>query len=281
MGQLRDRMEQDLVLKGFSEKTRRNYLYYCGRFAAHFNRSPADMGEAEIREYLLMRRNEDQVAHSTYRQIWAALKFLYSVTLQRPWAVESIPGPRNRPPRLPRVCNSDQLLKLFSCLQNPKYRALFMTCYGSGLRISEACQLKVEDIDSKRMVIRIRGKGDKDRYTILSPRLLTMLRTYWSLARPKEYLFPGKDPKKPITPESARQAFVAARGKANLGAWCRPHVLRHSFATHLLEAGTDLLVIKALLGHTSIRTTCLYTHVSTEHLSKVVSPLDRLPELES
>jgi len=155
---------------------------------------------------------------------------------------------------------------------------LVMACYGAGLRIREACQLRVSDIQSKQMVIRVcQGKGCKERYTVLSPRLLEALRSYWRMAQPRDWLFPGQGPSGHITPRSARVAFRSAREQAGLGDRCTPHVLRHSFATHLLDAGTDLVLIQALLGHASIRTTSRYTHVSVARIQETISPLDRLP----
>ncbi len=186
-------MEQYLILKGFVPTTRRNYLLYCHKFAAHYRRSPAELGETEIRAYLLHLIEVDQVSYPTYRQILAALKFLYRSTLGREWEVNRIPIPKHRQPPLPRVLHHDQLLALFAALRRPKYRGLLMTCYAAGLRISEACRLRVEDIDSQRMVLRVpQGKGAKERYTILSPRLLIVLRLYWQLTRPREWLFPGQ-----------------------------------------------------------------------------------------
>lgn len=277
MGQLRDRMEQDLVLKGLASTTRRNYLLYCRKFAAHYGRSPEQLGEPEIRAYLLHLIQVEQVSYATYRQILAALKFLYTTTLDREWEVKRLPFPKHRRAALPRVLRNDQLLALFAALKRPKYRALLMTCYAAGLRIGEACRLRMEDIDSRRMVLRVVGKGSKERYTVLSPRLLTLLRVYWKLNRPSVWMFPGQGVAGHILPDSVREVFRRAREQAGLGPWCTPHVLRHSFATHLLEAGTDLVMIKALLGHNSISTTCVYTHVSTDRIGKVPSPLDELP----
>lgn len=256
MGQLRDRMEQDLVLRGLAPTTRRNYLLYCRKFAAHYDRSPEQLAEPEIRAYLLHLIQVEQVSYGTYRQVLAALKFLYSTTLRREWEVNRVPFPKYRRPALPRVLRREQLLALFAALKSPKYRGLLMTCYGAGLRISEACCLRVTDIDSQRMVLRVQGKGAKERYTVLSPRLLEMLRVYWKLSRPTDWLFPGLGGAGHISPATVRAVFQKARDEAGLGAWCTPHVLRHSFATHLLESGTDLVVIKSLLGHSSINTTC-------------------------
>lgn len=278
MGQLRDRMEQDLILKNLSPATRRNYLLYCRKFAAHYQRSPEELGEIEIRDYLMYLLQIEQVSYATYRQILAALKFLYTVTLGRPWEVERIPFPRRAPQAFPEVLQKSQLLQLFTALRSPKYRTLFLTCYAAGLRISEACALRVEDIDSQRMVIRVRyAKGSKQRYTVLSQQLLLALRAYWRVQRPPEWLFPGQGKVPHISPDTARQVFRAAREQAGLGRWCTPHTLRHSFATHLLESGTELVVIQALLGHSTIRTTTTYTHVSTDHIAQVTSPLDALP----
>jgi integrase/recombinase XerD len=278
MGQLRNRMEQDLILRRLSPATRRNYLLYCRKFAAHYGRSPEELGEAEIREYLLHLMQVEQVSHSTYRQILAALKFLYTVTLGRRWEVERIPFPRHRRNSFPEVLRRDQLLALFRALRRLKYRALLMTCYAAGLRISEACQLRVEDIDSRRMVLRVRyAKGSKQRYTVLAPRLLELLREYWKRERPPEWLFPGQGKSGHICADTVRQVFRRAREEAGLGKWCTPHTLRHSFATHLLEQGTELVVIQALLGHSTIKTTCTYTHVRTDHIGQVHSPMDVLP----
>jgi integrase/recombinase XerD len=278
MGQLRDRMEQDLILRNLSPATRRNYLLYCRKFADHYWRSPEELGREEIRDYLLHLIQVEQVSYATYRQVLAALKFLFCVTLRRPWEVERIPFPRRPKNDFPRVVSRDDLTRLFASFRSLKYRALFLTCYAAGLRISEACALRVEDIDSQRMVIRVRyAKGSKERYTLLSPRLLAILREYWKIARPKEWLFPGQGRSPCLSPETARQVFRAARDRADLPDWCTPHTLRHSFATHLLESGTELVVIKALLGHSKLGTTTRYTHVRTDHIAKVTSPLEGLP----
>ena len=278
MGQLRDRMEQDLILRKLSPATRRNYLLYCRKFAGHYGRNPEELGEAEIRDYLLYLIQVEQVSYATYRQILAALKFLYSVTLGQAWEAKRIPFPRRPPQDFPEVASRDQLVQLFAALRSPKYRALFLTCYAAGLRISEACALRVEDIDSRRMLIRVRyAKGSKQRFTVLSQQLLLALREYWKVARPPEWLFPGQGKLPHVSTDTARHVFYAARDEVGLGKWCTPHTLRHSFATHLLESGTELVVIQALLGHSTIRTTTKYTHVRTDHIATVTSPLDTLP----
>jgi integrase/recombinase XerD len=278
MGQLRDRMEQDLKLKGFCPATIRNYLLYCRQFAAFYGRSPDELGEAEVRAFLMHQIEVAHVAHTSYRQVYAALKFLYTVTLGRPGVVGQIPFPKHQPSRLPKVLTADELTAFFAAFRSTKYRALFLTCYAAGLRLGEACQLQVDDIDSKRMVIRVRnGKGNHERLTVLSPHLLEVLRAYWCLAKPKVWLFPGIKSDHPVTPDTARNAFHCARKDANLPHYT-PHSLRHSFATHLLDAGTDLVLIQQLLGHRSISTTSLYTHVSLARIQQAQSLLERLPD---
>jgi integrase/recombinase XerD len=278
MGQLRDRMEQDLKLKGVSPATIRNYLLYCRKFAAFFMRSPEELGAAEVRAFLLHQIEVEQLAYASYRQVYAALKFLYSVTLGRPGEVSRLPFPRCRPSALPKVLTADELTAFFAALRKAKYRALFMTCYAAGLRLGEVCHLRVTDIDSVRKVIHVRsGKGGKERLTILSPRLLEVLRDYWRLIKPSDWLFPGATPARPVALDTARNVFHRARVQAGLPQGYTPHSLRHSFATHLLDAGTDLVLIQSLLGHRSIHTTSRYTHVSLARLQRASSPLDRLP----
>ena len=278
MGQLRDRMEQDLKLRGFSPATIRNYLLYCRNFVAFFMRSPEELGIADVRAFLLHQIEVEQISYGSYRQTYAALKFLYSVTLGRPAEVSQIPFPKRKPTALPEVLTVVELTPFFAAFRKPKYRALFMTCYAAGLRLGEACHLRIEDIDSQRMVIHVRaGKGGKDRLTILSPRLLEVLRAYWRLAKPRTWLFPGGTPDRPVALDTARAVFHRARVQAGLAPGYSPHSLRHSFATHLLDAGTDLVLIQNLLGHASIQTTSRYTHVSLGRLQQATSPLDLLP----
>jgi integrase/recombinase XerD len=280
MGRLRDRMAEDLRLRNFSPATRRNYLIYARKFVAFFMRSPEELGEAEIRQFLLHQLEVKRLSYSTYRQIYAALKFLYTVTLQRPWEVDPIPFPRQREWPLPVILSPDELAVLFQTFRRLKYRALFMSCYGAGLRINEACHLRVTDVDSKQMLIHVRHpKGGQERLTLLSAKLLEVLRAYWREHKSRLWLFPGTTPGQPVSREAARAALAKASLEAGLTKKCKPHTLRHCFATHLLDAGVELVVLQALLGHRSIRTTSCYTHVSVPHLQKVVSPLDRLPTI--
>src|SRR5262245_57688952 len=278
MGQLRDRMERDLKLKMFSPATIRNYLLYGRNFAAFFMRSPEELGEPEVRAFLMHQLEVAQVSYSSYRQTYAALKFLYTVTLGRRGEVSRIPFPKRPPGRLPKALTADELTAFFAALREPKYRALFMTCYAAGLRLSEVCHLHVNDIDSGRMVVHVRiGKGAKERFTVLSPRLLEVLRTYWRLTRPCLWLFPGSNPQRSISPDTARNAFRRACAAAGLPPDYTPHSLRHSFATHLLDAGTDSILIQNLFGHQSIKTTSRYTHVSLPRIQQAPGLLERLP----
>jgi site-specific recombinase XerD len=232
------------------------------------------MGEEEIRAYL-MHRIERQCSHETYRQVWAGLKFLYTVTLRRPIEVEHVPF-RRKPPRLPNVVSGTEVSALLDAVTDMKYRAVLMTMYGGGLRIAEACQLRPGDIDSKRMLIHVLGKGDRERYTILPQRLLEFLRQYWRQSRPKEWLFPAASKQGHVSVDSVRKVFRKALTAAHIHKPLSTHCLRHGFATHLLETGVDIKVIQELLGHKSLRTTTIYTHVTLEHVGRIRSPLDLL-----
>jgi integrase/recombinase XerD len=280
MGRLHDRMAEDLRLRNFSPATRRNYLLYARKFVAFFMRSPEELGEPEIRQFLLHQLEVKCLSHSAYRQIYAALKFLYTVTLGRAWEVERLPRPRLRQRSLPVVLSADELAALFQAIRRLKYRALFMTCYGAGLRINEACHLRVADIDSKQMLVHVRHpKGGQERITLLSAKLLEVLRAYWQEEKPRLWLFPGATPDQPLSRDVARAALHKASLDAGLTKKCTPHTLRHCFASHLLDAGADLVVLQALLGHQSIKTTSRYTHISVQRIQKLVSPLDLLPTI--
>lgn len=276
MGQLRTRMETDLKLTGYSPSTRKIYLLYARRFAKYHMRSPAEMGETEIRQYLLHMVEEKRISRGTYRQIRAALIFLYTVTLKRQTEVAHLPV-RRRSVRLPEILSGTEVEALLDAIRVDKYRGIMMAQYAGGLRISEACQLRAEDIDSRRMVIHIRNaKGGRDRYTVLSVRLLAFLRDYFQEHRPGDWLFPGKTRNGHASADTSRIVFHAAVASAGITKRITPHVLRHCFATHLMESGASLAVIQALLGHRSLYSTEVYTHVSVEHIGRVQSPLDIL-----
>ncbi len=276
MGQLQDRMEADLRLAGYSPSTRKIYLLYAKLFAKHYMRSPAEMGEEEIRQYLLHMIEEKKISRETYRQIRAALIFLYTVTLKRQTEVEHLPVQRKKI-KLPVVLSGIEVERLLDAICSQKYRAIIMAQYAGGLRISEACRLRPQDIDSKRMVIHVHdGKGGRDRYTVLSERLLGYLRDYYRKHRPDGWLFPGKTAQGHASKDTTSKVFHAAVATSGISKKITPHVLRHSFATHLLESGVDIAVIQALLGHSSLRATEVYTHTSVEHIGQVKSPLDLL-----
>jgi site-specific recombinase XerD len=270
-------MTEDLKLSGYSPSTTRIYLHYCQYFAKHFMRSPAEMGEKEIRSFLLHLLIERDLSHESYRQCYAALKFLYMVTLKRPFEVESIPR-HKKPHLLPNILSGSEIVSLFSAFTHLKYRTVAMTIYGAGLRISESCRLCVKDIDSKRMLIHVRqGKGNRDRYVMLSKRLLKALREWWKVARPLNFLFEAARGKSsPMSDTAFRNALRRAARKAGIQKRVTSHLLRHCFATHLMEIGTDVATIQFLLGHRRIEATARYTHVSTRRIQQVLSPLDIL-----
>jgi len=276
MTPLRQKMTEALELRGVSPKTLRLYVDCVARFARHYGKSPEKLGRTELREYLLYLLNERKVASGTYKQALSALRFLYRWVLEQGDVVEDIRGPRPER-RLPVVLSFEEVHRFFAAIPSFKHRTLLMFAYAAGLRVSEAAQVRVCDIDSQRMVIRVvQGKRKKDRYTILSPLLLQMLRHYWWAARPKNYLFPGRGKGGVVRSSTLQGVCTNARRAAGLAKEVTPHTLRHSFATHLLEAGTDLRVIQELLGHSSPRTTALYTHVSTKLIGQTKSPLDLL-----
>lgn len=276
MGQLHDQMEADLVVGGYSPSTRKIYLLYARRFAGHFMRSPAELGANHVRQFLLHLVRDCQVSRETLRQVRSSLRFLYAVTLNRPVDIEWLPVPRGQK-RLPVVLSGSEVAALLDAARTPKYRMIFATLYAAGLRISEACALRPEHIDSKRKLIRVVGKGNKERCTLLSPRLLRKLREYWRETRPQGgWLFPGGTRAGHISKEAARKVFRDAVKTAGITKKITPHVLRHTFATHLIDAGTDVTVVQVLLGHTSVQTTQIYTHTTVEQIARTRSPLDLL-----
>jgi integrase/recombinase XerD len=280
MSELRQRMQTDLRIRNYAERTQEIYITRVAEMATHLQRSPVALGGEEVRDYLRYLKEERKVSRSSFAQVVAALRFLYGYTLDRPEMVPHIPYPRSKR-RHPVVLSPGEVVRLLKAIRNMKHRTVAMVLYGAGLRISEALALELRDIDSARMVITVRhGKGDADRQVALSAVLLEALRTYWLAYRPAGCLFPGRDREKPMVSSTIQRALKAARVRAGIAKPAGPHVLRHSYATHLMEAGTDLRVIQTLLGHRSLRTTQIYTHVSTERVRATRSPLDDLgPEL--
>ncbi len=279
MTPLRLRMIEDLKLRNLAPRTIQAYIGRVAAFARHFGRSPEDLGRDEVRAYLLHLVREKHVSWSTYNQTVAGLRFLYEVTLGREGVLVRVACPK-QPKKLPVVLGLDEVARLFAAVVGLKHRAILMTAYAAGLRISEVVALRVDDIDSQRMVLRVRqGKGRRDRYVMLSPRLLALLREYWKAARPTDWLFPGDLPGRPLTASTVHRVCVQAARDAGLGKHVTVHTLRHSFATHLLEAGTDIRTIQVLLGHRNLKTTAVYTHVSPVAVEATRSPLDRLGPL--
>ena len=276
MTPLRRRMTEDLTLHNLSLKTARRYIKWVADFAQHFHTSPEHLGPEHVRTFLLHLIQERKVSWNIHKEARLALQFLYRVTLGREEVVEKVAHPK--PPKtLPVVLSQDEMARFLDALQNPKHRAVLMTAYAAGLRLSEVARLRVEDIDSARMVIHVRqGKGHKDRDVMLSPRLLAVLREYWKLQRPRPYLFPGRHPDRPISPRTVQMVCGRALKASGVGKHVHMHTLRHSFATHLLESGTDLRTIQVLLGHHSFSTTARYLHITTATLKSTRSPFDGL-----
>jgi len=276
MTALRRRMIEDMTLRNFAPHTIQVYVERVVTFARYYNVSPQDLGPEQIRAYLLYLVQQRHVSWSYFNQARCALQFLYRVTLGKDWVVEAVACPKQQK-KLPIILSLDELVRFFKAVTNLKHRAILMTTYAAGLRLSEVRHLRVDDIDSQRMVIRIRqAKGHKDRYVMLSPRLLAILRQYWKAVRPRNYLFPGADPDRPINPRTVQEVCKAALRAAGIKKKVTVHTLRHSFATHLLEAGTDLRTIQILLGHQNLGTTARYLHISTAALKATHSPLDAL-----
>ncbi len=276
MGQLENRMRQDLQMAGLAESTQKIYLGVARDFVRYFGRSPAEMGQEEVRAYVQVLQTERQLGPSQLKQHLAALRFLYAKTLGRPQDVSWISWPK-QPHVLPDVLSLEEVTALLDALKSPRNRAIVTTMYSCGLRVSEACSLRVDSIDSARKVIRVLGKGNRQRELPLEAALLQVLRSYWSFARPEgPYLFCARGSTNPAPHQSVRNALEAAKLEAGLSKRANPHVLRHSFATHLLEAGTDLRIIQHLLGHSTIRTTQRYTQVNRATIQGVQSPLEQL-----
>jgi len=274
---LRQRMIDDMTVRNFAPNTMVNYLKQVSYFARHFGRSPERLGPEQIRSYQIYLAKEKRVSVSTSTVAVSALRFLYRVTLKQDWVVAMIPTPKKEH-RLPVILSPEEVLRLLEAAPSFAHRVIFSTMYGTGVRVSEALHLRVPDIDSQRMMIRIQqGKGHKDRYVQLSPKLLELLRTYWRTVRPQQWLFPGQVPNQPLGREAVGQAVTHASQRAGLRKDPSPHSLRHAYAVHLLEAGANLRKIQLLLGHRSLATTARYLCLATHTICATTSPLDLLP----
>lgn len=276
MGELREAMKQELVLHGYSPRTIKAYVQHVARFTRHFGKSPRELGREEIYDYLLYLANEKRVSRAYRDQAVSALKFLYGRVLGRSFVAEALPRPRKEY-KLPSVLSAGEVRRFLGSVRNIKHLSILMLMYSAGLRVGEVVKLRVEDIDSDRRMIHIRGaKGRKDRYSVLSGVALNVLRMYWRLYKPRDWLFPGGKSGRHITLRSVQRIVERTREKAGIRKCISAHTLRHSFATHLLEGGTDLRYIQELLGHKSSKTTEVYTHVTRRDVGRIVSPLDNL-----
>jgi integrase/recombinase XerD len=272
------RAEEELLLAGYSGRTRKNYLGYIRRFGEWSPRPLRQTGAEEVRDYLLYLVRHRRVSRSVRGQALGALRFLTRKVLGRPSELDLIPMPR-RSRQLPAVLSREEVEALIRAARHPTREALVMFLYSAGLRVGELIRLKPEDLESERGLIRVRqAKGRKDRYTLLSDRALGAARRHWKLQPASPWLFPGSRPEAHITARTVQKTVRAIARRAGIERKVTPHILRHSFATHLLEAGTDLRYIQMLLGHASTRTTEIYTHVSQRDLGRIRSPLDQLPE---
>lgn len=271
-----DRLTSELRIRGYSPRTIRVYRGHVERFL-HSLEGPAEQAtDVEIRAWLLHLIEEKHVSRSYLNQAVSAIKFLYASALRSPRNVADLPRPRPER-KLPEVLSRQEVLRLLAAPRNPKHRAILLLAYSAGLRVSEVVRLRVEDIQSERGMIRVRGgKGRKDRFTTLSTRVLETLRDYWRVFRPHPWLFPGARPDRHLTARSAQKVISRARQKAGIREGVTMHTLRHSFATHLLEDGTDLRYVQELLGHRRPETTMIYTHVTEKDLRRIRSPLDNI-----
>ena len=276
MGALRRQMDGDLVVRGMAVRTREAYLGAVAGLAKYYGRRPDGISEQEVQSYLLHLIEQRKLAWSSCNIVAQGLKFFYRVTLKRSEAQFVIPRAR-QPQKLPQILSREEVAALIEKTVNLKHRAILMTAYGAGLRLNEICHLKLTDIDSNRMTIRVeQGKGARDRYTLLSPRLLTELRCYWRAYRPKPWLFMSPDPTRPIGEHTVHRIYHAAKARAAIAKAGGIHSLRHAFATHLLEAGVDIHTIQRLMGHGHISSTLRYFHLARKHLAKTPSPLELL-----
>ena len=275
MSPLRRRMIEDMTIRNLSPATQRSYIHAVSKFSQYFGRSPDRLGLEDVRAYQVHLASKG-VAWGSLNQVVCALRFFYGVTLGEATIPERIVYARE-PRKLPTVLGADEVVRFLESVSSLKARVALTTAYAAGLRVSEVAALKVRDIDSSRMVMRIeRGKGGKERYGVLSAPLLGILRSYWRLTRPSAYLFPGRTSDKPIEPTVLHAACRSAAAAAGLDKRVSVHVLRHSFATHLLESGVDIRIIQVLLGHENLSTTARYTRVSAQVIARTESPLDRL-----
>jgi site-specific recombinase XerD len=272
---LRQRMIEDMTARHFAEKAQKDYIRHVRNFAAFLGRSPDTAASEDLRLYQL-HMTKTHVGTPSINSAVAALRFFFKVTLERDDLVRRLTFV-HQPRKAPIVLSPEEVVRLLEAASGVKYKAALAAAYGAGLRVSEVVALKVSDIDSKLMTLRVeQGKGQKDRFVMLSPQLLELLRDWWRAARPRAWLFPGQNPVNPMSARQLHRAVRAAAQAAGIAKRVSPHTLRHSFATHLLEQNVDIRVIQVLLGHAKLNTTALYTRVAVNTIREVTSPLDRL-----
>jgi integrase/recombinase XerD len=268
-------MIDDMTARRYSEKVQKAYVRHVRTFAAFLGQSPDTATSDDLRRFQL-HMAQQQISPGSINAAIAALRFFFTVTLERPDLVRPLTTV-NKPRKAPVVLSQEEVARLLEAAPGVKYKAALSVAYGAGLRVSEVANLKVSDIDSQRMMLRVeQGKGQRDRYVMLSPQLLELLRDWWRAARPQVWIFPGQNPINPMTPRQLNRAVTAAKNLAGISKRISPHTLRHSFATHLLEQGVDIRVIQVLLGHAKLETTALYTRVAVNTARDVKSPLERL-----
>lgn len=276
MTELREQYKRDLEIKAFSPNTQKSYIKQMVAFSKYYGKSPDLLGQEEIKNYLHYIVSERNLSKSYVNQVYSALKFFYETTLGREWDLKRIPRAK-KDRKLPQVLSRSEVKGILDCTRNIKHKAILTTIYASGLRIGEAVNLKLTDIDSTNMQIRVRlGKGNKDRLTILSQSNLDLLRYYYKYYKPAHWLFPGQDESKPLTTRTVERVFENSKAKAGITIPGNAHILRHSFATHLLEDGIDVHYIQYFLGHSSPQTTSIYLHVTAAKTKNIKSPFDTL-----
>lgn len=276
MDELIRKMQQDMEIQNYSPRTVEAYLFHVKRFQLYLHKPLDQVTVDDIRSYLYHVKKEKHYSRSSLHQAFSAIKYLYRHTLKMPIELRELKGPK-RDQKLPLVLSANEIHAILNRTGNNKHRLVLMTLYSGGLRLNEGIHLRITDIDSQRMTIRVRqGKGNRDRYTLLSTVLLKELRLYWLRERPDPWLFPGQKKNKPLSETTIQKAFQRARQDAGIRKEASVHTLRHSFATHLLEQGVNLFTIKELLGHKSIRSTLIYLHLQKPGTAHIVNPLDQL-----
>ncbi len=275
MTSLRQRMLEDMQIRNLSPLTQTSYVGHVSLFARHFRTSPAQLGPEAIRAYQVDLTTERGLATSSVIVAVAALRFLDTITLKKDWRIAHVLPVPKQPQTLPVVLSPSEVVTFLAAVASVKHRTILTTCYAAGLRISEAVHLTLPAIDSQRMVLRVeQGKGQKDRYLLRSPRLLTLVRDWWRVSRSRPWLFPGDRPGDPITTRAVNRACRKAHRRCGIPKPITPHSLRHAFAVHLLEAGTDVRTIQWWLGHRRLATTARYLAVATTRVCSTASPLD-------